>query len=185
MALLIYMSMPQWRASLELPHSSTGVWAQGNNARGQGSTFVGSLISFQCAWENKTEVERQDPYPTWWFVTDLSGPQHKHGGWLSFPLHMVLEKAWNCTVGSAAASQAAQHPSRCALTISFSCLNEHQGVSSWNRSNQLYYHSAYFSRASWLNVPGHVMDVKGWIWLYSTYRSFLKDVVFVVLVWNN
>lgn len=93
MALLIYMSMPQCCASLELPHSSTGVWAQGNNARGQGSTFVGSLISFQCAWENKTEVERQDPYPAWWFVTDLSGPQHKHGGWLSFTPHMVLEKA--------------------------------------------------------------------------------------------
>lgn len=157
------MSMPQCHASLELLHSSTGVWAQGNNVRGQSSTFVGSLISFQRAQENKTRVERQDPCPTWWFVTDLSGLQHKHSGCFSFTLlNWCKEKPWNSAVGSAAASQPAQHPSRCALTISFSMPDLKVRVSSAERGAVTFnYYSVNFCKALYLNVPGHFMDVKG------------------------
>lgn len=110
--LLICMSIQQCYASAELLHSSTGVWAQGNNVRGRISTFVGSLISFPCALENKTKGERLAVYPMWWFVADLSGLQHKHSGWFSILTavapHGLCCTMWgkqrplNSTVGSAA-----------------------------------------------------------------------------------
>lgn len=65
-------------------------------------------------------------------------------------------------MGSAAASQPAQHPSRCALTISFSVpelkvrvASAETGAVSFN------YYSVNVSKASYLNVPGRFMDVKG------------------------
>lgn len=82
-----------------------------------------------------------------------------------FPLHCTTwckEKPWNSTGGSAAAPQSAQHPSRYALTISFSMPELKVRVPSAGigavSSN---YYSVNFSKALYLNVPGHFMDVKG------------------------